>query len=116
MFQIFAGPQDATDKQNMMSLSNVLDSILFNFGEPVTIRKASTASPKASDRLKADKEFLVHLELQDYQPEEVKITADNHQVTVTAKHGQRPDNFGYVSRKITRVINLPEVRISVQLL
>ncbi|RUS80411.1 hypothetical protein EGW08_011823 [Elysia chlorotica] len=54
-----------------------------------------------------DKEFRIRLDLSSYKPEEVKITTDSHKVTVHAKHEERQDNHGYVSREMTRTYKLP---------
>ncbi|KAK3747235.1 hypothetical protein RRG08_005871 [Elysia crispata] len=55
----------------------------------------------------ADKEFRIRLDLSHYKPEEVKITMDSHKVTVHAKHEERQDNHGFVSREMTRTYKLP---------
>ncbi|KAK0043193.1 heat shock protein Hsp-12.2-like [Biomphalaria glabrata] len=55
-----------------------------------------------------DKEFRVRMDLHHYKPEEVKITSDNTKITINAKHEEKQDNHGYVSREITRIYKLPE--------
>lgn len=54
-----------------------------------------------------DKEFRIRLDLSHYKPEEVKLSIDNHKVTVHAKHEERQDNHGFVSREMTRSYKLP---------
>ncbi|RUS75049.1 hypothetical protein EGW08_017185 [Elysia chlorotica] len=54
-----------------------------------------------------DKEFRIRLDLSSYKPEEVKITMDSQKVTVHAKHEERRDNHGFVSREMTRTYKLP---------
>ncbi|RUS73315.1 hypothetical protein EGW08_018926 [Elysia chlorotica] len=54
-----------------------------------------------------DKEFRIRLDLSCYKPEEVKITTNSHRVTVHAKHEERRDNHGFVSREMTRTYKLP---------
>ncbi|RUS73316.1 hypothetical protein EGW08_018927 [Elysia chlorotica] len=54
-----------------------------------------------------DKEFRIRLDLSSYKPEEVKITTDSQKVTVYAKHEERQDNHGFVSREMTRTYKLP---------
>lgn len=55
-----------------------------------------------------DKELRIRLDLQHFKPEEIKISSDNQRVTVTAKHEEKQDNHGFVSREITRMFKLPE--------
>ncbi|CAG5116503.1 unnamed protein product [Candidula unifasciata] len=54
-----------------------------------------------------DKEFRIRLDLHHYSPEEVRITCDNLRITINAKHEERQDDHGYVSREITRTYRLP---------
>ncbi|GFR65625.1 alpha-crystallin B chain [Elysia marginata] len=55
----------------------------------------------------ADKEFRIRLDLSHYKPEEVKISMDSHKISINAKHEERQDNHGFVSREITRTYKLP---------
>ncbi|KAI8761667.1 heat shock protein Hsp-12.2 [Biomphalaria glabrata] len=55
-----------------------------------------------------DKEFRIRMDLHHYRPEEVKITSDNIKITINAKHEEKQDNHGFVSREITRIYKLPE--------
>ncbi|KAK0061190.1 heat shock protein Hsp-12.2 [Biomphalaria pfeifferi] len=55
-----------------------------------------------------DKEFRVNLDLHHYKPEEVKVTSDNKKITVHAKHEEKQDKHGYVSREMIRTYALPE--------
>uniref|UniRef100_A0A2C9LXE4 SHSP domain-containing protein n=1 Tax=Biomphalaria glabrata TaxID=6526 RepID=A0A2C9LXE4_BIOGL len=48
------------------------------------------------------------MDLHHYKPEEVKITSDNTKITINAKHEEKQDNHGFVSREITRIYKLPE--------
>ncbi|GFO22503.1 heat shock protein beta-1 [Plakobranchus ocellatus] len=54
-----------------------------------------------------DKEFRIRLDLSHYKPEEVKIKTDSHKITIQAKHEERQDNHGFVSRQMTRSYKLP---------
>ncbi|KAK3728445.1 hypothetical protein RRG08_017246 [Elysia crispata] len=56
----------------------------------------------------ADKEFRIRLDLSHYKPEEIKINMDSHKVTVHAKHEERQDNHGFVTREMTRTYKLPK--------
>ncbi|GFN81444.1 heat shock protein beta-1 [Plakobranchus ocellatus] len=55
-----------------------------------------------------DKEFRIRLDLSHYKPEEVKITSDNDKITIQAKHEERQDNHGFVTREMTRSYKLPK--------
>ncbi|KAH9510259.1 hypothetical protein Btru_042604 [Bulinus truncatus] len=55
-----------------------------------------------------DKEFRVRMDLHYYKPEEVKITSDNKKITVHAKHEEKQDKHGFVSREMIRTYSLPE--------
>ncbi|CAL1527998.1 unnamed protein product, partial [Lymnaea stagnalis] len=58
-----------------------------------------------------DKEFRIRMDLHQFRPEEVKITSDNEKITINAKHEEKQDNHGFVSREITRIYKLPDVSI-----
>ncbi|BFZ21886.1 hypothetical protein BsWGS_24925 [Bradybaena similaris] len=64
-------------------------------------------SLRESEVQNTDKGYCIRLSLPHFKPEEVKITSDNKRVTVTAKHEEREDKHGYVSREMTRVYTLP---------
>ncbi|BFZ14672.1 hypothetical protein BsWGS_17711 [Bradybaena similaris] len=65
------------------------------------------SSLRESEVQNADKEFRICLNLPHFKPEEVKITSDNQRVTVTAKHEEKEDKHGYVSREMTRIYTFP---------
>ncbi|BFZ22648.1 hypothetical protein BsWGS_25686 [Bradybaena similaris] len=51
------------------------------------------------------------MDLQNFNPEEVKITSDNSRITVHAKHEEkqdRHDSHSFISREVTRSYKLPE--------
>ncbi|BFZ23036.1 hypothetical protein BsWGS_26075 [Bradybaena similaris] len=54
-----------------------------------------------------DREFRIRLDLHNYRPEEVKIACDNVRLFINAKHEERQDDHGFVSREITRTYRLP---------
>ncbi|BFZ21838.1 hypothetical protein BsWGS_24875 [Bradybaena similaris] len=96
---------------------DILDEL---FGRPVcynprelqALRGASNlaqlaSSFRESEVQNTDKELRIRLSLPHYKPEEVKITSDNKRVTVTAKHEEKEDKHGYVSREMTRIYTLP---------
>ncbi|KAK6961173.1 heat shock protein Hsp-12.2 [Biomphalaria glabrata] len=75
---------------------------------PLWLRDASGAINKESEVQNTDKEFRIRLDLHHFKPEEVKITSENNRVKITAKHEEKQDNHGFVSREICRVYKLPE--------
>lgn len=56
-----------------------------------------------------DKGFRIRLDLCHHCPEEVKISSDNQKITIAAKHEEKQDNHGFVSREMTRTYSLPDV-------
>ncbi|CAL1531813.1 unnamed protein product [Lymnaea stagnalis] len=63
---------------------------------------------RESEVQNTDKEFRIRCDFRHYKPEEIKITSDNQRVTIHAKHEEKQDNHGFVSREICRVYKLPE--------
>ncbi|CAG5126985.1 unnamed protein product [Candidula unifasciata] len=94
-----------------------LDVVFFDHLRPsmssTTLPAASTSAllrrrRNESEVHNTDREFRIRLELYEYKPEEIRITADKKHVTVTAKHEEREASHGFVSRKITRRYKLPD--------
>ncbi|CAG5130611.1 unnamed protein product [Candidula unifasciata] len=54
-----------------------------------------------------DQEFHICMDLVCFKPEEVKITSNNKQICVSAKHEKKQGKHGYVSRQMTRMFSLP---------
>lgn len=52
--------------------------------------------------------FQVSLDVQHFQPNEINVRTENNQVVVDAKHEEKRDNHGYISRQFTRRYVLPE--------
>jgi len=52
--------------------------------------------------------FQVSLDVQHYQPNEITVRTENNTVVVNAKHEEKQDEYGYVSRELTRRYELPE--------
>ncbi|XP_059175601.1 heat shock protein Hsp-12.2-like [Physella acuta] len=63
---------------------------------------------RESEVQNTDKEFRVRVNMKHYKPEEIKITSDNQRITIHAKHEEKQDGHGFVSREITRVFKIPE--------
>jgi len=54
----------------------------------------------------ADK-YRIVMDVQQFTPEEVTVRTDDKYITIEAKHHERKDNHGYVSRQFTRRYLLP---------
>lgn len=52
--------------------------------------------------------FQVSLDVQHFQPNEITVKTENNQVVVRAKHEEKQDDHGYISREFTRRYDLPE--------
>ncbi|CAG5136226.1 unnamed protein product [Candidula unifasciata] len=63
--------------------------------------------PGESEIHNTDKEFRVRLDLHHFRPEEVNITSDNVKIVINAKHEEKEDNHGFVTREMTRIYKLP---------
>lgn len=54
------------------------------------------------------KEFEVKLDVSSYKPEELNVKVNKDRLTISAKHEEKPDEHGYVSREFTRHFSVPE--------
>ncbi|XP_012234752.1 protein lethal(2)essential for life [Linepithema humile] len=54
-----------------------------------------------------DDKYQVIVDVQQFAPEEVTVRTDDRCITVEARHGQRKDNHGYISREFIRRYLLP---------
>ncbi|XP_019878538.1 alpha-crystallin B chain [Aethina tumida] len=53
--------------------------------------------------------FELNLDMQHFQPEDIKVKIDNNNVIVVeAEHGEKDDETGKVSRRFMKKIELPE--------
>lgn len=52
--------------------------------------------------------FQVCLDVQHFQPNEISVKTENNSVVVHAKHEEKKDNHGYISREFTRRYDLPD--------
>jgi crystallin alpha B len=59
--------------------------------------------------VKNDKhEFAINLDVSHFKPEEIKVKAKDNTVEVSAKHEEKMDQHGFVSRAFTRRYVLPK--------
>lgn len=47
--------------------------------------------------------------MSQYTPEEIKVKVVGDQLEISAKHSEKPDEHGYISREFTRQFLIPEV-------
>jgi HSP20 family molecular chaperone IbpA len=66
-----------------------------------------TSSPKVPKLNKSDK-FEVKLDVTHFRPEEITVKTVDKDLIVEGKHGERPDENGFVSRQFTRRYEMPE--------
>lgn len=52
--------------------------------------------------------FQVCLDVKHFQPNEISVKTENNSVIVHAKHEEKRDNHGFISREFTRRYDLPE--------
>nr|AXN72715.1 heat shock protein 17 [Physella acuta] len=100
--------------QDDFGLLRLVDELInpWDLRTPMMYRDGSLANLSGrlgdSEIQNTDKEFRIRLDLRHYSPEEVKITSDNQKITITAKHEEKQDNHGFVSREMTRTYSLPD--------
>ncbi|CAK1591417.1 unnamed protein product [Parnassius mnemosyne] len=62
-------------------------------------------------KMEKDK-FQINLDVQHFAPEEITVKTADDYVVVEAKHEEKKDEHGYVSRQFTRKYALPEGAVS----
>ncbi|XP_055623462.1 protein lethal(2)essential for life-like [Toxorhynchites rutilus septentrionalis] len=55
----------------------------------------------------ANDKFQINLDVQQFYPEEINVTANEKCITVEAKHEEKQDEHGYISRHFVRRYILP---------
>lgn len=72
-------------------------------------RNMQTAANDVGSTLKQDKDkFQVNLDVQHFAPEEISVKAADGFLVVEAKHEEKQDEHGFISRSFTRKYALPE--------
>lgn len=72
-------------------------------------RNLQAANQDVGSTIKADKDkFQVNLDVQHFAPEEISIKTADGYLIVEAKHEERRDEHGFISRSFTRRYALPE--------
>ncbi|XP_012535547.1 alpha-crystallin A chain [Monomorium pharaonis] len=55
-----------------------------------------------------ENDFQVMLDVQQFEPEEIEVKVVDNYLIITAKHGDKRDDHGWVSRQFVRRYQLPE--------
>ncbi|XP_028161670.1 protein lethal(2)essential for life-like [Ostrinia furnacalis] len=72
-------------------------------------RDVAAASKDMASTIKEDKEkFQVNVDVQHFSPEEISVKTVDRFLVVEAKHEERQDEHGFVSRSFTRKYALPD--------
>lgn len=72
-------------------------------------RNLQAADQDVGSTIKEDKDkFQVNLDVQHFAPEEITIKTADGYLIVEAKHEERQDDHGFISRSFTRRYALPE--------
>ncbi|XP_068627059.1 protein lethal(2)essential for life-like [Battus philenor] len=72
-------------------------------------RNLQAANQDAGSTIKEEKDkFQVNLDVQHFSPEEISVKTADGFLIVEAKHEERQDEHGFISRSFTRKYPLPE--------
>ncbi|BET01354.1 Heat shock protein [Nesidiocoris tenuis] len=55
-----------------------------------------------------DKEHRIYLDVQNFQPEDLRVALFNGYIQVTATHPERKDEHGWVQRSFSRKLQIPD--------
>ncbi|KAK7496463.1 hypothetical protein BaRGS_00012385 [Batillaria attramentaria] len=93
-------------EDNFRAVDRMWPSLWRDFGERMqTVHGANAEIVEA----KIDSEGLyVKLNVSHYEPDELNVKVVNDRITIAAKHEQKSDEHGFVSREFTREFVLPE--------
>lgn len=72
-------------------------------------RNLQAAEQDAGSTIKAEKDkFQVNLDVQHFAPEEISVKTVDGFLVIEAKHEEKQDEHGFISRSFTRRYRLPE--------
>ncbi|XP_014227292.1 protein lethal(2)essential for life-like [Trichogramma pretiosum] len=88
-------------------------SLLDNYYRPWNelLRQQAGDQRRGISRVKYDEnEFRVHLDVQQFKPEEIEVSVDEERrhLVIKAKHEEKKDEHGLISRQFVRRYALPE--------
>lgn len=73
-----------------------------------SINPTSSSSSKSSSVILDKDTFRVTLDVHQFKPEDIEVKVVDKNIVVEAKHGERKDEHGLVSRQFTRKCAIPE--------
>ncbi|XP_055629901.1 protein lethal(2)essential for life-like [Toxorhynchites rutilus septentrionalis] len=79
----------------------------FGYNRPWRNASVATRSDAGSKVYVADDKFQINLDVQQFAPEEINVTANEKCITVEGKHEEKQDEHGYISRHFVRRYMLP---------
>nr|XP_012215271.1 PREDICTED: alpha-crystallin B chain-like [Linepithema humile] len=105
----FGAPNSKQRRMLFAHLSPAIPDLKSIFDERV--KKFLHKPPIHKDPIHKDpihKDFQLILDVQYFEPHEIKVKVVNNYLVVTAKHEDKQDEHGLVSRQFTRRCELPE--------
>ncbi|XP_026320332.1 protein lethal(2)essential for life-like [Hyposmocoma kahamanoa] len=105
-------PRQLSDQHFGLTPQDVLTILALpqsNHGYLRNLRNLQAANQDVGSSIKEDKDkFQINLDVQHFAPEEISIKTADGYLIVEAKHEERPDEHGFISRSFTRRYALPE--------
>ncbi|KAL7303725.1 hypothetical protein TKK_0003858 [Trichogramma kaykai] len=102
-------PSILRDRTGVGSVSSLLDNYYRPWNE--LLRQQDRDQRRGISRVKYDdNEFRVHLDVQQFKPEEIEVSVDEERrhLVVKAKHEEKKDEHGLISRQFVRRYALPD--------
>lgn len=92
---------------SMAGLPRVLQAVV-DLSDLETLVKSCGNTGKDESKSAGKDGFQMCLDVRQYQPNEISVKTVNNSIIVEAKHEEKPDKDGYISRQFTRRYVLPE--------
>lgn len=83
-------------------------NLIVHDDEYENIKKSQMPVPLSSTTKKNDENFKLSLDLSPFSHNEITVKVRNNFIIVDAKHDEREDEFGFISRQFTRKYILPD--------
>lgn len=84
------------------------DRLLSLYSHPLLHRQQNTGLHQQQREVEKSDDFVVSVDVQHFAPEEVTVKMVDKFIEIEAKHVERPDEHGYVSRYFKRRCPLPD--------
>ncbi|XP_070509261.1 protein lethal(2)essential for life-like [Chironomus tepperi] len=75
---------------------------------PLVMRKACQKDLSTKSKEQEVKDFSVAFDVSSFKPEEISVKVKDRDVIIEAKHDEREDEHGFISRQLTRKFILPD--------